>query len=511
MSDSLSKLRYITIKLMVELVSLVATVLKCMFVPLSKWKLVVTGLTVVVTVVFVALLYRQHVVFGQSDRSEEITTSNYVQNVWWTTVVKEANEGLSRMRQSSPSTSLKNAQTVEALMKSYDSNFETEITADSSRFGGIARVREADQKYPRAKFLKMMLDKGFLIQDATDYKDVLTLRVNLLSAERFFLDADTDSKYFWMNALGLPMDASWEACKEVKIQNYLEIFYYTKQARKDPILAQQWTEGIYSGLAKANDGSRFPIRADTTYFQLNADGSIGNELYPAVGRSDDDYSAIWKHVYTPFPFTEKLPKNVKIGFIGPDGKPADAPRRGMAKLWDGFADIFDDDSPEIARSQSSAVFPIQSEVQPVKASEPKPVFRALPDTVEANRPPADDSKPQPKPRHTVPELEMPDFPADLEQPEPASVIPSEIENQMKQVEDWKFPDGVEAEELERFLESLEDIDDSTSISDVPDNSEILREDGRYKERGDPNGNRDESNEEKDESERERREPPDMEP
>ena len=511
MFDSLSKLTYITIKPMVGLVALVATVIKCMFVPLSKWKIVVTGLAVVVTIVFVALLHRQHVVFGQSDRSEEITTRNYVQNVWWSTVVKKASEELSRIRQSSASTSFKNAQTVQALMKSYDSNFETEITADSSRFGGIDRVREADQKYPRATFLKMMLDKGVLIEDATDYTDALTFRINLLSAESFFLDADTDSKYFWMNALGLPMDASWEACKEVKIQNYLEVFYYNKHAKKDPILAQQWAEGIFSGLAKANDGSRFPIRADTTYFQLNADGSIGNELYPAVGRSDDDYAAIWEHVYTPFPFTEKLPKNVKIGFIGPDGKPAEAPRRGMAKLWGGFADIFDDDGQEITRFESEATPSSEAGSPFVNSPEPKPAVRTIPWSSVASDSPAYDSTPRTAPHHVVPELEMPEFPSDLEQAEPSSVIPSEIDNQMKPVEDWKFPDGVEAEELERLLESLEDTDDPTSIPDAPDNPEILPEDGRYKERGDPNGNRDEFDEEQDESERDRREPPEMEP
>ena len=68
------------------------------------------------------------------------------------------------------------------------------------------------------------------------------------------------------------------------------------------------------------------------------------------------------------------------------------------------------------------------------------------------------------------------------------------------------------EELARLLESLEeDIDDPTSNPNVPDEPEILREDERYKDRGDPNGNRDESYEEQDESERERREAPEKEP
>ena len=82
---------------------------------------------------------------------------------------------------------------------------------------------------------------------------------------------------------------------------------------------------------------------------------------------------------------------------------------------------------------------------------------------------------------------------------------------MKQVEDWKLPDGGEAEELERLLESLEDIDDPTSNPNALDEPEILREDERYKGRGDPNGNRDESYEEQDESKRERREAPEKEP
>ena len=79
-----------------------------------------------------------------------------------------------------------------------------------------------------------------------------------------------------------------------------------------------------------------------------------------------------------------------------------------------------------------------------------------------------------------------------------------MKTQIGQAEDWKMPGGVKEEELEGLLESLEDIDDPTSIPNAPNNPEVLREDERYKDRGDSNGNRDES-------ERERREAREMDP
>ena len=508
---SLRRFEAIATRFTNRLAQLVGKALWRMFVPLTKWKIVSLGLVVVVASVFAALLHRQHAVFSQSDRSEEIAINKHVWDVWRTTVVKEANKELSRIRKISTSNSYQSPQTVEELLQAYDVIYERETIADPMS-GGIDRLMEADQKYPRFEFLKMFLDRGVIIENAAEYRALLTFRINLLSAESMFLHAGAEEKIRWLSGLGLPVNSSWEAIKEVQIQDYLEFFYYEKQALQDPILARQMAEGIFM-LGRAKDGTRFPMRTDTTYFQLSGRGDtdIGNMAWPAMGLSSEDIEAIHKHL-EPFPFAEKLPKHVKIGFLGPDGKPAEAPRRGMAKMkiWDGFADIFDDDDPEIARSELEATFPSQAEMQPVNASEPKPVYRTLPWSTEAE-PSKDDSMPRTIPHHAVPELEMPEFPADLEQPEPASVIPSEIENQMKQVEDWQLPGGVTEEELEGLLESLEDIDDPTSIPNAADNPEILREDERYKDRGDPNGNRDESYEEQDESEKERREPPEMEP
>ena len=481
----------------------------------SKWKIVVTGLAVVVLAVFAALLHRQHVVFSQSDgSSEEVATNNYLRDYWWQTVVKEANEELSRIRQISDATSFQSPQTVEALMEAYDASFETKIASETINFGDID-LTEVDQAYPRAEFLQMLLDKGILIENATEYYSFLMYRFNLLSFKQSYFEKplsghDADYKDIVLERMGLPMNASPVEFEETSIQHYLEMHYYVKEALKDPTFAQQWNEGKFVTIARSKDGTRFPLRADTTYYELNSDGSIGELYFPAMGESFD-VSAIQEHLHTPFPFTKKLPKHVKIGFIGPDGKPADAPRRGLAKLWGGFADIFDDDGPEITRSESEAAPSSEAELQPpAYASEPKPVSRTSPWSSVADSP-AHDSTPRTAPRHAVPELEMSEFPADWERPDSASINPSEIENQMKQVEDWKLPGGVEAEELERLLESLEDIDDPTSIPNAPDEREILREDERYKDRGNPNGNRDESYEEQDESERERREAPEKEP
>ena len=314
---------------------------------------------------------------------------------------------------------------------------------------------------------------------------------------------DADYKDSVLERMGLPADTSPERFEEASIQDYLETHYYVKEALKDPTFAQQWNEGKFVTIAKAKDGTRFPLRADTTYYKLKSDGSIGELYFPAMGESYDVH-AIQEHLHTPFPFTKKLPKHVKIGFLGPDGKPADAPRRGMAKLWDGFAEIFDDDSPEIARSDLESTPSSEAGSPFVNSPDPKPALPAIPWSSVAADSLGDDSKPRTAPRRAIPELEMPEFPVDLAQPVPAPILPSGMENQMKQTEDWKSPGGVEAEGLEGFLESLDDTDDPTSIPNALDESDdILREDERYKER-------DDSNENRDESERERREPPEME-
>ena len=500
---SSSKWKVVAIGCARRVIACITTVFKRMLIPSSKRKVLGIVLRGCVVVVFVGLLIRDRAVSDPPD----VSINNHVWDVWRTTVVKAANDELARIRQIAVSDSYESPQNAQVLMEAYDASFNREVAMNPLKFGGVGRVRKSDQKYPRAQFLQMILDKGVTIEDATDYLDLLSLRLNLLSAEDMFFHGSTEEQKAGFAGDRLPSIATWDAYEEAEIQGYLELFYFAKEAEKDPYLAWQMDEGIFM-FGRAKDGTPIPMRTDTTYFQLDSDGEFdfGDMVWPAM---DFDVEAIHKHLQ-PYPFAEKLPKHVKIGFLGPDGKPAEAPRRGMAKLWGRFADIFDDDEPTIARSESEAALPIQAELQPANASEPEPVSRTLPDTVVAN-PDADDSKPQPTLRHAVPELEIPEFPTDLEKPEPASVIPSEIENQMKPVEDWKFPDGVDAEELERFLESLEDIIESTSIPDAPDYPEILDHDKRYEDRGDPNGNRDEFDEEQEESDRERREPPEMEP
>ena len=179
----------------------------------------------------------------------------------------------------------------------------------------------------------------------------------------------------------------------------------------------------------------------------------------------------------------------------------------MAKLWGNFAGIFDDDRPEIARSESGVVLTSDADSQPANAAEPKPVSRSSLWT-SASDSAVDDSAPAAAPRHAALTLEMPEYPADLEQPAPAPIVPSELENQMKQAEDWKTPGGVEANELERLLKSLEDTDDPTFVPNVPDAPEMLHDDdARNKDRSNLNENRHESYEENNASETKRRESP----
>ena len=366
-----------------------------MLVSLSKRKIVVTGLAVVVAAVFAALLHRQHTVFSQSDgSSEEVATNNYLRDYWWTTVVKGANEELSRIRHISASTSFQSPQTVEALMEAYDASFDAWVASQTINFGDID-LAQVDQAYPRAEFLQMLLDKGLLIKNAAEYNSFLMYRYNLLSFKQSFFEKplfghDADYKDSVLERMGLPTDTSSEQFEEASIQDYLETHYYVKEALKDPTFAQQWNEGKFVTIARAKDGTRFPLRADTTYYELNSDGSIGELYFPAMGESFD-VRAIQEHLHTPFPFTKKLPKHVKIGFLGPDGKPADAPRRGMAKLWANFADIFDDDGQEITRSESEAMPSSEAGSPFVNSPEPKPASRILPWSSVATDSPAHDS------------------------------------------------------------------------------------------------------------------------
>ncbi len=482
-----------------------------MLVSLSKWKIVMIGLGVVAAAVIAALLHRQHVVFSQSDGSpEEIAISNYLRDYWWTAVVKGADEELTRMRHISDSTSFQNPQSVEALMEAHDTNFDTWVESQAINFSGID-LANVDQAYPRAEFLQMLLDKGLLIENGAEYNSFLMYRFNLLHSKQQFFEQplfgnDADYKNSVLERMGLPVDTSSAQFEETRIQHFLETHYYVKEALKDPTFAQQWNEGKFVTIARAKDGTRFPLRADTTYYEINSDGSIGELHFPAVGESYD-VGAIQEYLHTPFPFTKKLPEHVKIGFIGPDGKPADAPRRGMAKVWGNFAGIFDDDRPEIARSESDVVLPSGTDSQPANVAEPKPVSRSSLWT-SASDSAVDDSAPVAAPRHAAPSLEMAEFLEGLEQPIPAPIVPPELENQMKQAEDWKFPGGVEAKELDRLLESLEDTDDPTSNLNLPDEPEILHDDDeRKKDRSNLNEKRHESFEGRNDSETKRRESP----
>lgn len=416
------------------------------------------------------------------------------------------------MRHISDSTSFQSPQSVEAIMAAYDTNFDTWVDSQTINFSDI-NLAKVDQAYPRAEFLQMLLDKGLLIKNAAEYNSFLMYRFNLLHSKQQFFEQplfghDADYKNSVLERMGLPADTSSAQFEVTRIQHLLETHYYVKEALKDPTFAQQWNEGKFVMIARAKDGTRFPMRADTTYFKLNGNGDVnmGDIVIPAMGLSAQDTDAIMKHLQ-PFPFAEKLPDHVKIGFIGPDGKPADAPRRGMAKLWGNFAGIFDDDRPEIARSESGVVHPAKADLQPANASNPKPVPRSSLWTSSSDWA-SDDSAPAAAPRHAAPALDMPEFSADLEQPIPAPTVPSELENQMKLAEDWKFPGGVEAKELERLPESLEDTDDPTTILNLPDEPEILHDDdARNKDRSEPNENRHESYEGRNDSETKRPESP----
>ena len=196
-----------------------------MLVSLSRWKIVVIGLGVVAAAIFAALLHRQHVVFSQSDGSpEEIATSNYLRDYWWTTVVKGANEELTRMRHISDSTSFQSPQSVEALMEAYDASFDTWVASQTINFSGID-LAKVDQAYPRAEYVQMLLDKGLLIENVNEYNSFLMYRFNLLHSKQQFFEKplfghNADYKNLVLRRMGLPADTSSAQFEETRIQHF---------------------------------------------------------------------------------------------------------------------------------------------------------------------------------------------------------------------------------------------------------------------------------------------------
>ena len=135
-------------------------------------------------------------------------------------------------------------QTVEALMEAFEAY---------DRQGAQGDTPEADEKYPRAEWLAMFLEKGGVIRNYTDYSHCLNLRGNLIGFER---------NGNWVEGIqGVPPMDDWETFKAAYIDRQVWEHQQMSEARqKDP----NAFGGLFTG---PNDRTYLPGRANRVYVQ----------------------------------------------------------------------------------------------------------------------------------------------------------------------------------------------------------------------------------------------------
>ena len=107
-------------------------------------------------------------------------------------------------------------QTVEALMETFEAY---------DRQGAQGNTPEADEKYPRAEWLAVFLEKGVVIRNYTDYSHCLNLRANLIGFER---DGN------WVEGTqGVPPMDDWETFKVAYIDRQAWEHQHISEARQN--------------------------------------------------------------------------------------------------------------------------------------------------------------------------------------------------------------------------------------------------------------------------------------
>ena len=89
-------------------------------------------------------------------------------------------------------------QTVEALMEAFDEKFDRPYLD-----------RRVDEKYPRAEWLAMLLEKGFMFGDYGDYSGMMNLRWSLIHFE--------EAGGWVKGTRGVPPTDDWETFKAAYI------------------------------------------------------------------------------------------------------------------------------------------------------------------------------------------------------------------------------------------------------------------------------------------------------
>ena len=142
-------------------------------------------------------------------------------------------------------------QTVEALMETFEAY---------DRQGAQGETPEADEKFPRAEWLAMLLEKGGVIRNYTDYSHWLGIRGNLIGFER---DGN------WIEGTqGVPPMDDWETFKAAYIDRQVWEHQQMSEARQNDPNA---FGGLFTG---PDDRIYLPGRADRVYVQRKERGAF---------------------------------------------------------------------------------------------------------------------------------------------------------------------------------------------------------------------------------------------
>ena len=153
-------------------------------------------------------------------------------------------------------------QTVQALMNVFDAEYNRvhlkttiRISADKHSQSSQFTNNEIDERYPRGEWLKILLDKGFTIQNFHKYASCLTKR-HILA----FLEDNPD---FWKTGFhgmpvfsDMPVTNDWETYKAAYIDKlvnkHLKKIRKAEQVERAKVLAEQTKERAEQAKNKFN-------------------------------------------------------------------------------------------------------------------------------------------------------------------------------------------------------------------------------------------------------------------
>ena len=147
-----------------------------------------------------------------------------------------------------PSERYTGPQTVEALMAAFDETYDR------------PNLTKVDEKYPRAEWLAMLLDKGVIFGDYGDYSLFMNERWNLVSFE--------ENGHWRWGGEGLPQMDDWETFEAAYIDRKTWEFQQIYAARQsDP--------SVFGGLFTGPDKHTYlPGRANRVYVQRKGRGAF---------------------------------------------------------------------------------------------------------------------------------------------------------------------------------------------------------------------------------------------